>query len=266
MEIRAASIQMRIGRSLDENLDDAKRMIEDASSQEADVICLPEYFFASHSLLTKGYSTIYEKTRCFLEDISSDYDLIIAGNVIEPSGGNHFNTCFIYECGKLIGEQRKVHLTKGEEKFGLKNGEELDVFTSKICTLGVLVCADVLYPEACRVLGLKGADVVFNPVVSVYRVNDITKEARPSLFVSRSYDNCYFLLKAGGIGHSPFGKKIVGRSLIAAPWGIIASASDERGEDVVIATLDFELLKKIRDENHSLRRRVRSAYLPLIDI
>jgi predicted amidohydrolase len=262
-EVIAASIQMRVGYSSEEVYSEVKGLIEDAASRGADVICLPEYFFG----LSRSYEATYERTIEFLADTSRDYDLIIAGNVIERSTREcgYYNTCLVYENGRLIGRQRKVHPTENEERFGLKRGDSFDVIKSGVCTLGVLLCADILYPEACRVLGLKGAEIVFNPVVSTYKDDDITKDARRAMFISRSYDNCYFLIKAGGVGRSPFGKEIVGRSLIAAPWGILASAKDERKTGVILANLDFDSLRRVREENYSLRRRVKGAYLPLIE-
>lgn len=259
---------MRVGRSFDENLKEAVQLIKKASDKDVNAVCLPEYFFTPNkfsSFSSSNYSKIYTKILDFLEGASKDYNLILVGNILEESDGGYYNTCLIYESGTLIGKQRKVHPTEREDQFGLKRGDGFEIFKSKIGKLAVLVCADVLYPEAGRVLGLKGADIVFNPVVSFYVENDVTKEARTCLFVGRSYDNDYFLVKAGGVGKSPFGAKIVGRSLITAPWGVLASAMDEDKREVVIANLDMDLLQKVRAENYSLRRRTKEAYRPLVE-
>ncbi|MDY6966113.1 MAG: carbon-nitrogen hydrolase family protein [Halobacteriota archaeon] len=266
-EIVAASIQMRIGGSLDQNIEEADRLIKDAADRGAQVVCLPEYFSIPHAIIPSKevYLKVHERTIDFLRDASRDYNLIVAGTMIESKEGGYFNTCFIYERGRLLGKQTKVHLTEREEKFGLKHGDEFLVFESGIGVLGVLICADVLYPEAGRILGLKGAEIVLNPVVSFYRDDDPTREARSSMFVSRSYDNDYFLLKAGGVGKSQFGTKIVGRSLITAPWGVLASAKDENGSEIVIASLDMNLLKEVKKEDYSLYRRIKEAYRPLVE-
>lgn len=265
--VLSALIQMRVGRTLEENLSEAKDMINIAASKEADVVCLPEYFFVppADKALDALTSDLYVETKRFLESVSEEYNLIVAGTVLERASEGYFNTCLIYDSGRLIGSQRKVHLVEREDKFGLLHGNEFHVFKSRVGTLAVLVCADVLYPEACRVLGLMGADIVLNPVASTYVDPDPTKEARPSLFVSRAFDNSYFLLKTAGVGLSLFGLRLVGRSLAAAPWGIIARASDENQPELILAELDMKLLHKLRKENYSLRKRVTSAYKPLLE-
>ncbi|MDY6864753.1 MAG: carbon-nitrogen hydrolase family protein [Halobacteriota archaeon] len=265
-EIVAASIQMRVGRSLDENIDEAARLIADAANRGAEVACLPEYF-STPGVTVPSKSTqakVYPRTIEFLKDASMTHEILLAGNTIELREDGYYNTCYIFDRGDLIGKHTKVHITKGEERFGLKHGSEFKVFGAGKFNVGVLVCADVLYPEAGRILGLKGADIVFNPVVSFLKEEDPTKEARNSIFIARSFDNDFFLLKAGSVGKSPFGTSIAGRSLITSPWGILSSARDEFEPEVILATLDMKMLHKIRKENYSLYRRVKEAYCPLV--
>ncbi|MDY6958285.1 MAG: carbon-nitrogen hydrolase family protein [Halobacteriota archaeon] len=265
-EIVAASIQMRVGRSLDENIDEAARLIADAANRGAEVACLPEYF-STPGVTVPSKSTqekVYKRTIEFLKDESMTHEILLAGNAIELREDGYYNTCYIVECGDIIGKHTKVHITQGEERFGLKHGSEFQVFRAGTFNVGVLVCADVLYPEAGRILGLKGADIVFNPVVSFLKEEDLTKEARNSIFIARSYDNDFFLLKAGSVGKSPFGAKIAGRSLIASPWGILSSSKGEFEPEVILATLDMKMLHKMRKENYSLYRRVKEAYSPLV--
>jgi predicted amidohydrolase len=282
-EIIAALVQMEVGKTFEENLSRAKRLVEEAvtdrGNEVVDVVCLPEYFFAG-SFQEKTPVDVYretnEKTEALLKQTSQDYGLIVVGTVIEAEAEANintaknvqlFNTCMFYENGKLIGKQRKVHLTEGERTWGLYNSNVFEVVNSRIGKLGALVCADVLHPEAGRVLGVKSASIVFNPVISRFIERDVTKSARECIFVSRAYDNGYFVLKVGGPGFSPFGSKIAGRSLVASPWGIIASAMDENKEEIIVAHLDMSLLNKCREENVSLREseRVKEAYKPLIE-
>ncbi|MHC1580010.1 MAG: carbon-nitrogen hydrolase family protein, partial [Candidatus Alkanophagales archaeon] len=206
----------------------------------------------------------------FLRRLSAEYDVVLAGTVLEKeerggAGAKYFNTCLVYDGGELLLKQRKVHLTEGEERWGLSCGDSFSVASCRRgFKVGVLVCADVLYPEAGRLLGLLGADVVINPVISRFHENDPTKDARQCIFVARAYDNSFFILKAGGVGVSPFGNKAVGRSLAAAPWGLLAKPKDENEPEVIVVRLDIELLRRLRSENYSLVRRNKKAYEPLL--
>jgi len=250
---KAALIQMQIGDSLAQNLETARKSIEDAASEGANIVCMPEYFFAAPRVvpLQKFHDETYGEVVEFIENISGDLDLTITSNVIERSGGRYYNVCMVYESGKLIGRQRKVNVTQNEGLWGLGStpNKKFEIFKSRLGNLGVLVCADVLHAECCA--ELRGADIVFNPVVSKYRKKDATAVGRIAMFIARAYDNGYFILKAGGVGRTPFAR-IVGRSLIAAPWGIVACARDENTAEIVTAELDVNLLRKVRNENEAL--------------
>ncbi|MDF2955651.1 carbon-nitrogen hydrolase family protein [Candidatus Alkanophaga liquidiphilum] len=269
--LTAAVIQMRVGRHFEKNLEEASLLVSEAASEGAELICLPEYFFAESfkgKTPAEVHKNTYEHTVSFLRGLSARYNVMLAGTVLEKvetaTEPRYFNTCLVYDSGKLLLKQRKVHLTEGEERWGLSCGDSFCVTSCRGFKIGVLVCADVLYPEAGRLLGLLGADVVLNPVISRFYEHDPTKDARQCIFVARAYDNSFFILKTGGVGISPFGNKIVGRSLAAAPWGVLAMPRDENKPEVLVVQLDFGLLRRLRSENYSLTRRNRKAYEPLL--
>ena len=261
--VKVASLQTKVGKKSSESFKSAEKLIEKSVSLGAQILCLPEYF--SFSLENFEIASYSEETLQFLSDNSKKYDVLIVGNTIEEIDNRYYNVASLYKDGDLVGKQVKIHPPKGERLLGLSCGRNIEVFETTFGKIGVLVCADVLYPEVCRILGIMGADIVLNPVVSMYKEKDITKDARDSIFVSRSYDNSYFLIKTGGVGKTPFSRsKAVGRSLISAPWGILKRYIDENREEVLIADLDLDLLKEIREENYSLTDRNPEAYYKLL--
>ena len=265
-EIIVAAIQMRVGRSFEENLEEVERMVGVAAEKDATIVALPEYFYlpqVNNQPLEEAASETFDQTFKLLKELSREENILIEACLIENDSGLLFNTAFLFKDGEIIGHQRKVHVTAKEVKLGVSKWGEFAMVELDRLKLGVLVCADVLYPEACRVLGLLGCDIVFNPVVSFFNDVDVTKDARDCLFVSRAIDNDYFLIKPSGIGKTPWGRKIVGRSLIASPWGIIARYENENVPQVLTAALDLNLLRQLRRENYSLTDRVKNAYKPL---
>ncbi|MFQ6088216.1 MAG: carbon-nitrogen hydrolase family protein [Candidatus Methanofastidiosia archaeon] len=258
--MRVAAIQMPCGKSLKENLSKAREMAELAFKKKAKLLLFPEYFSYPMFKTLEEKEEVCIKTKDFLKNLSKELQMVVAGNCVE----NFYNTCFLFSNGRLLGAQKKVHPLISERKIGIKPYHEFEVFESEFGRIGILICADVLYPEACRILGLLGVDVVLNPVASPFKKNDLTKDARDCVFVSRAFDNSYFLIKSGGFGSSSLGTRIVGRSLIAAPWGILAKYEKEFEEEIVMADLDLELLKILRKENYSLRERNVKAYKILL--
>jgi predicted amidohydrolase len=166
----------------------------------------------------------------------------VAGNVVERQEGVLGNVGVVYEAGRPVLEQVKLHPMPREVDSGIVGGVDLAVADVAGRSTGVLVCADVLYPEVAQNLALRGAQVLLNPVLSALRRPDPDRQARKALYIARAYDAGAFVIKASGF----LADHIAGRSLIAAPWGMLAEASDEQGECLVLADLDFAALAAFR--------------------
>jgi predicted amidohydrolase len=198
-----------------------------------------------------------------LQDISRQAGLALAGNVVEPHQGGFLNKLLVFDGGTLVAEQAKLHPMPTEERWGIRPWPELVVAPWRDLRLGALVCADVLHPEAARILALRGAEVVLVPVMSYQKPRDETREARRAMFLARAYDNACFVLKAGSVARLA-GGQLVGRSLIAAPWGMLAESKDELAEEVLVADLDLDRVREERKRSLSLGRRQPEAYGPLV--
>jgi predicted amidohydrolase len=116
--------------------------------------------------------------------------------------------------------------------------------------VGVLICADVLFPESYRALVELKPDIVFVPTTSPFRADDSveSKEKRDfDYFLAGAKTTSAFVAKCCAIG-SLLGGWLQGRSLIAAPWEIIdlVPSGRENEELVLMAKLDLEELKAYR--------------------
>lgn len=259
--LRAALLQMHLAPTLPEAEAKALALAREAARQGATLALLPEYWFMPTSEgRPKGTDPRFLALREALQRMSREAGLALAGNAPEQAEGKVWNTLFVFDRGALVLAQRKIHPMPTEEQWGIAAWPSLAVQRWNGAALGGLVCADVLHPEAARILALQGAEVVLNPVMSWKKANDATKEARKAMFVARAYDNACFVLKAGSVGSTVPGSQLVGRSLATAPWGVIAEAKDEMGEEIVLADLDLERLREERKRSLSLGRRHPEAY------
>jgi len=247
MKIKVSAVQCRVGdRSAFKS---AERLI---SSGRSSLYLLPEYF--SYPVGDKSLETS-RKTVKWLESMSKEYDAIIAGNALRKEEDGYFNTLYIFDSGDLVGMQDKIHPTRTEREMGIKCGNKLSVFEIRKVRVSALICADILYPELCRIAGLKNADIVLNPVVSFRKSELPAQEYRYCLYFTRSFDNSYGIVKAGGIGKTFLGDDCVGRSLISTPAGIVAKYNDENSEEVVSAEIDIDKIAEYRKVNYSLTDR-----------
>lgn len=252
--MRLAAIQCRIG-----DLGSAERGAREAAENGAEILLFPEYF--SYSKLAPE---VVDETLAFLKRVSSEYGVIVSGNAVVDDNG-YKNRAFLFDSGELIGVQDKIHPTRVERNLGIQCGSKLEVFEVRGALVSTLICADILYPEICRVAALKGAEIVLNPVVSFKKSELPGQEYRYCLYFTRSFDNAYAIVKAGGVGTTFTGSEAVGRSLIASFDGILARFRNETAEEVVIANVDLEEIRKYKKINYSLSDRNIRAYEELLN-
>ena len=216
---------------------------------------------------------------------------IYVGYAERASEGTSYNTCVYYsgKFGKVISKYRKVHLPGTKDPFPEKdavNQLEKRYFTPgdlgfrafrapdlvdgalKKGTrgsentvgkgdpiLGMMICNDRRWPEAWRVLGLQGAELVlcgFNtngyaPQLWGSRKEITPKEAeKESLFhhsltmQANSYMNSCFSISAARAGWDDDAFALIGGSSIVDPQGHVVAEAKSKGDEVVLAEIDLE--------------------------
>jgi omega-amidase len=99
-----------------------------------------------------------------LQSISEEYGVVLVGGAFYERVRNRLclNSPVIGPDGEIIGRQPKVHLFRFEKKIA-RPGNDYNIFKVNGYKLGVLVCYDVDFPEASRILTLRGADLLACP-------------------------------------------------------------------------------------------------------
>jgi predicted amidohydrolase len=223
-------------RDVDAALERAVRSVEGGG-----IAVLPEYFYKP---------TDREPTRAGLEELAFVEERVLeASRAAEgalvatvPRVDPPRNTAIVAEDGRVVLEQPKLYPTEPEREAGIGPGEGLRVAKVQGVRVGVLVCADVLALDLVREMARLEPDVVAVPVLSPARADDVTRAARSSVFVARAWDLGAYVVKAGGF-HRP---DAVGRSLVAAPWGLLGAAPDDHEPALVGTTFDRSTLERAR--------------------
>jgi hypothetical protein len=99
--------------------------------------------------------------------LTERHKIYLVACAVTEEGVKRYNVATLYSPdGHALGSQRQTHLSPEERAAGLSRGEELTVFESPVGRLGLLVNTDVRYPEVTRILCLKGANVLVNPLAA----------------------------------------------------------------------------------------------------
>lgn len=271
--IKIALCQMKVIDNKEENLKKAISMIKTASEKDADLIILPEMFncpyenekFIEYSEDTENSYTL----NLISKTASEEKKYIIAGSIPEKEATSTseriYNTSFMFNPdGKIIAKHRKMHLfdidVKGKiyfkESDTLTAGNQITIAETSFGKIGIGICYDVRFPELARLMALEGADILCYPGA----FNLTTGPAHwEMLFRARACDNQVFTIGVAPALDKNANYNSYGHSLIVNPWGeILSSASFE--EELIIAEIDLNEIKKVREELPLLKNRRKDIY------
>jgi predicted amidohydrolase len=139
--------------------------------------------------------------------------------------GDVRNTAFFLgRDGRVIGRYHKVNMPIDE--LHKRRGDGFPVFpTPDLGTVGMLICYDMVFPEAARCLALGGADIVFHPTLGGAAIGD--GDISLAAFRTRAVENfVYIVVSQRGSG-----------SMILSPQGKILAKAEGK-DDLAIADID----------------------------
>jgi predicted amidohydrolase len=141
--------------------------------------------------------------------------------------------------GMVVGCYQKTHPTESEQRKGIVPGNELPVFALDCCTVGIMTCMDIEYPEVAQVLMLHGAEMLLFPHVQT-GWSEADWEVR---YRARAIDTGLCLVSACyGYPEGAWSPgKLIGRSGVVGRDGLITG---DLGRSIGILTHDIDLDEK----------------------
>ena len=184
--------------------------------------------------------------------------------------GIYYNTCAIIDAdGRVLGKYRKnhiPHLPDFWEKFYFKPGNlGYPVFDTAYGKVGTYICYERHFPEGARILGLNGAEIVFNPSATIASLSKHLWELdQPALAVA----NGYFVATINRVGiEAPWNTgRFYGSSYICNPKGEIIAKGSENKDETIIADVDLDMIKEVRQLWQFYRDRRPETYNKLVEL
>ncbi|MCH2518734.1 MAG: acyltransferase [Dehalococcoidia bacterium] len=283
--VRAGLIQAGMGDEPADDVDRSKKymlekhlaLIEEAAGKGVQVLCLQEifngpYFCAEQD---KRWYAMAEAvpggpTVGLMQALAKKHGMAMVVPVYEETiPGVYYNTAAVLDTdGTYLGKYRKnhiPHLPPGFwEKFYFKPGNcGYPVFTTQIGKIGVYICYDRHFPEGFRELGLNGAEIVFNPSATVAGLSDHLWELeQPAAAVA----NGYFVGAINRVGREkPWDMgEFYGRSYFCNPRGQIVAQGSRDKDEVIVADLDLDEIREVRETWQFFRDRRPDTYGGLV--
>ncbi len=280
---QAVAVHHTIGRN---RTGDKESMIEKheeltrkAAKEGAEIICYQELFYGPYFGIvqdTKYYDyaeSIPGPTTERFQKLAKELGIVIVLPIYEEENtGVLCNTAVVIDAdGTLVGKYRKHHIPHVDrfwEKFYFRPGNTgWPVFETKVGNIGVTICYDRHFPEGWRNLGLAGAEIVFNPNASKPGLsNRLWEIEQPAAAAA----NGYFVAVPNrvGIEDDEFGDEAVefyGSSYIVDPKGnYVAGPASTKDEELIVATVDMDEIRKTRYDWQFYRDRRPDAYGPIV--
>jgi predicted amidohydrolase len=236
------------------NLKRTASWIKAAASHGAALVCFPElnltgYF--SGPDIRKYAEPIPGPASDFVTDIARKNNInVLAGMAESESMGRIYATHIVAQPDGTFHTYRKLHLGP-PEKAVFSPGDHVPLFECQRFRFGVQLCYDAHFPELSTRMAIDGADALFMPHASP-GPNPMQKQASwMRHLLARAYDNGLFIIACNPCGENGKGLAFPGVGMVIDPLGNVMQSYTGDEEHLLIADLNAEILKSVRQ--HKMR-------------
>ena len=277
--MKVTVVQMNSGANKDDNIAQARRLIENAVDQDRpDIVSLPEVWDSlggdratrmanAEHLPLKGSNEPGGPAYEFLRETARAAKVHVhGGSIIEQGPEKLLNTTVVFNPeGTEIARYRKMHMfdivgpdgTGYRESNAYDAGDDIVTYEANGVKVGCAICYDVRFPDLFWELRKQGAELIFLP--SAFTLATGKDHWEPLLKGRAIETQCWFAAPATwgkhleGKGDARF---TYGHSMIVNPWGsVVAQVSD--GIGWATARLDHTVTARIRRDMPVLEHRKR---------
>ncbi|HED6631995.1 TPA: N-carbamoylputrescine amidohydrolase [Campylobacter coli] len=267
--MKIALIQQKFHSTKEKTIEKTCEFIEQAAKQGAELICLgelhqSEYFCQSENVEFFDLANDYEKDVQFWSSVAKKHGVVLLTSLFEKrSAGLYHNTAVVFEKdGSMAGKYRKMHIPDDPcfyEKFYFTPGDlGFEPINTSLGKLGVLVCWDQWYPEAARLMALKGAQILIYPTAIGWFDKDEKEEKQRQLGAwlgvqkGHAIANGLYTVAVNRVGFEEDksgveeGIRFWGNSFVFGPQGEEICILDSENECVKLVDIDLERSENVR--------------------
>ncbi len=283
-----ALIQQKYNGTKVKTLEETQAKIAQAVNNGAELIVLQElhqteYFCQSEDTKFFAYANSFEEDVKFWASVAKENNVVLVTSLFEKrTAGLYHNTAVVFEKdGSIAGKYRKMHIPDDPgfyEKFYFTPGDlGFEPIQTSVGKLGVLICWDQWYPEAARIMTLKGAEILIYPTAIGWFEEDSDEEKQRQLeswiTIQRSHAiaNAIPVISCNRVGFEADpsgvleGTHFWGNSFICGAQGEMLAHAKHQNEAILYADIEHTRTKEVRDIWPFLRDRRIESYSCLLE-
>lgn len=286
--MRVALIQHAFKKNKKDTILFTCKMIKEAKEKGAKLVVLQElhqdkYFCINENVDNFDLAGSWQEDIAFWSNVAKENGVVLVTSLFEKrSSGLYHNTAVVFEKdGSVAGKYRKMHIPDDPgfyEKFYFTPGDlGFEPIQTSVGKLGVLVCWDQWYPEAARIMSLKGAEILIYPTAIGWFDEDAKEEKQRQkdawMTIQRSHAvaNGLPVIAVNRIGKEKDdtseldGIRFWGNSFIAGSQGEILASLDDKEEKVLVYDIDMKRCENVRRIWPFLRDRRIDKYQDILE-
>jgi len=265
-------------------IDKHVRLVREAAKKGAQIVCLQELFYGPY-FCTEQTPKWYEATEQIpdgpttklMQDLARELGIVLVVPMYEEKQpGVYYNTAAVIDAdGSYLGKYRKHHLPQVAagpapcgfwEKYYFKPGNSgYPVFETRFAKVGVYICYDRHFPEGARLLGLNGAEIVFNPSATVAGLSEyLWKLEQPAHAVA----NGYYVGAINRVGfETPWNMgEFYGQSYLVDPRGQFVVQASRDHDEAIVGDMDRNVIREVRNTWQFYRDRRPETYGAMVEV
>ena len=268
--MKVGLIQQKNSADIEANIRKLQANIRIAAQQGAELVVLQELHNVLYICQTENTELINQEepipgpsTESF-GCLAKELGVVIVLSLFERRApGLYHNTAVVLEKdGTIAGKYRKMHIPDDPayyEKFYFTPGDlGFEPIDTSVGRLGVLVCWDQWYPEAARLMAMRGAEMLIYPTAIGWESSDTDEEKRRQLgawiTVQRGHAvaNGIPVITVNRTGHEPDpsgqtnGIQFWGNSFVAGPQGELLTEFTQDKEEIRVVEIDKSRSEQVR--------------------
>jgi len=283
-KVSVAATQMACSWDREANVANAEALVREAAGRGAQIVLIQELF-------ETPYFPADQKEEFFalarpadqhpiverMQKLAAELEVVLPVSFFERANGAYYNALAIVDAdGTIVGKYRKSHIPDGpgyQEKYYFNPGDTgFQAWETRYASIGAAICWDQWFPEAARIMCLKGAELLFYPTAIGSEPQDEaadSKDAWQLAMRGHAVSNAVPVIASNRIG-TETGESCTltfyGSSFIANHLGELVEEASRDRQEVLVHSFDLEKIRAHRASDGFFRDRRTELYECLLTL